>query len=223
MTKYQIWENDWQCGYDNERGGMLINTDEINDKLYTGDCNWYKITGITAKDEMIDKLNNLIKEAQNNEDFEINSDYDLEEFLKENGIEFDSVDCFGDYTIIEDALCYNMNDNEFFNLNICESETCSTYEWWDGSNWKTEYAGEETTVTEITVLDEVYKNLDEWDGSNWKTGTNFYHEEVYRVLELDGEPVEDMFLLHEWSQWQGDHSTGRVLTKDELEQHIKEP
>lgn len=97
-----------------------------------------------------------------------------------------------------------------------------TYSYWDGSNWQTVQFDECWTENIITV-DPDFVNLDEWDGSNWKTGGIGLHQRIYRIVELDGEkPSEPTFLLEKWSQWQGDHPKGEIMTTSEVAEHLKE-
>ena len=213
MTKkYQIWENT-ERQYDNDRGGMLIPQAEIYPAVYLGDASYYSISGLS--EDLIEKLDSAVS------DWEIDSEDDLKDFLQAQEVTFESIDRLSDLEKVADGVYYDQFNRNFFRLH--DLDAVSAYQWHDGSNWRTETAGEDITVTEVTVEDGVYQDLDEWDGSNWQTGRQrFYHEKVYKIIELDSEPVKDMFLLYEYSQWQGDHATGRVMTAAELEAHIEE-
>jgi len=88
---------------------------------------------------------------------------------------------------------------------------------------KEEWAGENIGITKVLVEDIKYLDLDEYDGSNMCTGgVRFYHETVYRVVALDGSKVDNMYMLCQWSQYQGNHETARILTQDELDAHLEE-
>ena len=39
---------------------------------------------------------------------------------------------------------------------------------------------------------------------------------------MDGSKVDDMFMLCQWSQYQGDHETAVIMTQNELDAHLKE-
>jgi hypothetical protein len=219
MKKYQIWEQE-QWGIESE-GGMLINDIEIEDKVVAEGYSWYQIEDVSEDvDALVDKLDALYRVAcESADEFEISDDEDLEQFLRDNGVSFDRVGFVPDYADTEEVLCWDGDEKCFFNLAGCD--TYPTYKWWDGHNWKIEVAGESTTVTKVTVEDD-YTDLDEWDGNNWTCGGTGLHQRYYKVLELDGEQVEDMYLLVRWSQWQGSHDTGEIMTKEQLDRHIAE-
>jgi hypothetical protein len=217
MKKYQIWEREnwgWQ-----ERG-ILIPAEEITDMVYAENESWYQIEGITENvDALVERLTAAYLAAVDaDEDFEIADNDDLERFLQDTGIEFGNISFVPDFAQPENVLCYDMYHREFFNLSSIE--IYPVYRWWDGSNWKHVFGDDESvTVTEITVEDES-TSLDEWDGNNMTCGGKGLHQQYYKVLELDGQSVQDMYLLEYWSQWQGDHATAEVLTKNELNEHI---
>ena len=213
MKNFQIWESDFN--HNSERGGMLIPTKEISQMIDLSGITYYGIEGISVN--MIDELNKFQKEYDR-----INNEDDLEFFLKSNNIEFTEIMLLSNIEQPRELVIYDATyDYVFSNLDYCE--TGKYYQWHDGSNIKDEWAGENDAVTEVIVEDNKYLDLDEQDDNgNWCTGGNkFYHETVYKVIELDSEKVDNMFLLCEWSQWQGDHETGRILSKDELDEHLK--
>ena len=214
MKKYQIWEKEnWEW----EEHGMLIPAEDIANVVYVGMNSWYQINDTVGDiDALVEQLEAAYLAAVENEDFEIDDDDDLEKFLQNIGIEFDSIDFVPDYTKPEEMLCYDRDNREFFNLS--SAEAYPTYQWWDGSNWKYIFA-EDVTITEVTVEDES-TSLDEWDGNNRTCGGTGLHQCYYKVLEMDGEPVQDTYLLVRWSQWQGSHDTGEILTNTELDRHI---
>lgn len=213
MKKFQIWDRYRHNNQEaSDRGGMLIPEDEIKEVVILNDTTYYLVEGMST--DIPDSLKNEVA------DIDIEDDDDLAEFLNSNGIEYDSIDYADDYELVRSVVVYDRDEKTYSDM--ADMYTEQSYKWHDGSNWKTEFAGNDTTVTEVTTEDEKFKDLDTWDGNNWNTGgQNFYHEYVYRILEVDGKPVEDMFLLCEWSQWQGDHETARILTRAELEDHIK--
>lgn len=215
MKKFQIWENtslkdatgDYTCG------GLLVPEEEIVQSATLHGGTYYLIPGLS-----LDATDSLTKALAGDS---IYDESDLREFLTEQGVKFDSIDIASDFETIRSIVCYDTQERYFSDLADFYAEP--TYQWWDGSNWKIEYCGDEITVTEVTVEDDTCQNLDEWDGSNWKTGgTNFYHEDVFRVLELDGEKVENMYLLREYDQYESNHDTARILTADELAKRMTE-
>lgn len=214
MKEYQIWGKGACFGLSKDEGGIVIPGKEIFQKVYSGDWTFYILADIPIERE--DELNELLKLEE-----DVIDDYNsLSDFLEKHNIHCD-IEYPEEYEIVRSVLCYDEYNKNFFDLDICES--CATYQWWNGHNWKTEMAGEDVTVTVVMVEDEVCRDLDTWDGNNFNTGgQRFYHEQVYKVLELDDEKVEGMYLVYGYSQWQGTHATARVMTKDELENHIIE-
>ena len=99
-----------------------------------------------------------------------------------------------------------------------EVEEEKIYRYWDGRNWKTILCDNETKI----VISDDYVNLDEWDGRNFVTGGVGRHEKVYKVYEVDGEKVDDKFMVLFSSQWQGDHDLAELMDIDELKQHLVE-
>jgi len=41
------------------------------------------------------------------------------------------------------------------------------------------------------------------------------------VHKVNGQDIEDAFLVYRWSQWQGANPDGLLLTKDELIEHLE--
>ena len=160
---------------------------------------YYGIEGISVN--MIDELNKFKKEYDR-----INNEDDLEFFLKSNNIEFIEIMLLSNIEQPRELVIYDATyDYVFSDLSFCEIE--KYYQWHDRSNLKNEWAGENITVTKVIVEDDKYLDLDEQDDNGkWCTGgVKFYHETVYRVIELDGEKVDNMYMLCQWSQWQGEH------------------
>ena len=119
------------------------------------------------------------------------------------------------------------NKNEGFLINpedveeVCNEDFLDEkriYRYWDGRNWKTILCDNETGI----VISDDYVNLDEWDGRNFLTGGVGLHERIYKIYEVDGEKVDDKFMVLFSSQWQGDHNLAAVMDIDELKQHLEE-
>lgn len=215
MQEYQIWDKGACFGLSDDEGGMVIPGEEIYNSVYMGDVTCYGIEGMLV--EKIDELNEVL----NNIEESIEDMDQLQEFLDNNNFKYDELTYLSDNESQKSFVYYDTYNKIFSDLVDCE--TTPAYQWWDGSNWRTEYAGEDVTVTVVMVENEVYRDLDEWDGQNWCTGgQRFYHEQVYKVLELDDEKVEGMYLVYGYSQWQDSHATGKIMIEDELNQHIEE-
>ena len=186
---------------------------EISQMVDCVNQDYYYITGLNVN--LIDSLN----EAKKNWDI---YNYDnLVEFLEDQGHTLKEIDHLSNSESSEEYLCFDMTEKIFFNLADCE--TTPWYQWSDSSNLKEEWAGENIGITKVSVEDEKYLDLDEHDGSNMCTGgVRFYHETVYKVVALDGSKVDNMYMLCQWTQYQDDHKTARILTHNELNEHLKE-
>lgn len=97
------------------------------------------------------------------------------------------------------------------------------YEYFDGSNLERIVNDPEFQLptTELVVTDD-YVSLDEWDGHNLTTLGVGNHQQVHKIIELDGGAVDEpLYLINKWSQWQGDIPTGEVVDVDGLKQHLE--
>jgi len=212
MKNFQIWESDFN--QQSDRGGMLIPESEISQMVDLSNISICSIADLSVTE--IDKLNEKLKLWN-----PLHDEEDLRMFLADEGFTFGSIDFLSDSVSPQEIVCFDFHNKSFDDLNLFE--TTSWYQWSDGSNLKEEWAGEDAVIVKVSVEDEKYLNLDEWDGNDWCTGgKKFYHETVYKVIELDGSKVNNMYLLCEWSQWQGDHETAKILTQDELDTHLEE-
>ena len=212
MKNFQIWEFDFN--QQSDRGGMLIPEKEISQMVDLTNMSVCSITDLAVAE--INDLNQKLKGWN-----PLSDEEDLREFLTDEGYKFGSIDFLNNSESPEEIVCFDFENKSFDDLSLFE--TYPWYQWHNGSNYKEEWAGESVTVTKVAVEDEKYLNLDEWDGNDWCTGgVKFYHETVYKVVELDGSKVDNMYMLCQWSQWQGDHETAVIMSKDELESHLEE-
>ena len=117
-------------------------------------------------------------------------------------------DSQGYYEVVYDHL------GKDFRL-ISEMETLPLYLYWDGSNWKHIWLPDPDAVVEVDV--EEMASLDRWDGNNSTYGGVGCHAEYYRISRLNGDPVEDKYLLRHWSQWEGVEPSGEIISSEELE------
>ena len=212
MKNFEIWESDYNQNTD--RGGMLIPSHEISQMINLSNISICSIADLPVAD--IDKLNEKLKLWN-----PLHDEEDLRMFLADEGFTFGSIDLLSNTESPEEIVCFDFHNKSFDDLSLFE--TAPWYQWHDGSNHKEEWAGENIAVTKVSVEDSKYLDLDEWDGSNFCTGgTKSYHETVYRVVEIDGSKVDDMFMLCQWSQYQGDHETAVIMTQNELDAPLKE-
>lgn len=201
----------WSDGYSDE--AFLIDKEEIEERACVGDQTLI-IENIKAD---IEDLQKRVDEW----DKEIIETWEMEEFLESIGFTKADVSWAKEFPEIEKTLAFDCWEQDFFYLTDCA--TIKAHEWWNGSNWQTLVLDENTSETEL-VITESYVDLDEWDGRNHVTGGMGEHQRIYKVLEMDGENVQDkdIFLLNKWSQWEGSHETGEILEGlDEVKKHLK--
>ena len=192
-------------GYEGD-AGYLIDPDEVENVVSFID---YSVATINTDVSNIEKLNELIKQSNTKlEDYE-----DLEEFLENNGFELE-VKQIADVSIQKEQLCFDFQEQKFFNLADCETE--KSYQYWDGSNYKRIWIDNETNVkmTDNRIC------LDEWNGNNSITGGTGLHQYVYKAIEVDCEEVEDTYVVVYNSQWQGSHDMAEIMTIEEVEDHL---
>lgn len=204
----------------NEVTTLLIDPKDLIEQVWLGEGTTLAIEGELSAEQQAHILEKLKeKEDQGDTDIRWMSEDEFQEILEEMGIAA-SVSVADDWIDPdENVILFSLEELSF--CKPSELEKTKVYEWWNGSNWKRvilePYMDE--TVVEIT---EKSVCLDEWDGRNWQTGGTGLHQYVHKVITIDGEEVEDMFLLVHSSQWQGSHQTGEILTVNEVRNHLKE-
>lgn len=209
MKKFELWTND-----EVERS-LLVPVEDIQKIVDLSQDRYYGLRNLNMTDKKIDslckKLNGLMTD-----DVEIGDADDLQEWIDLQGVKAEAFE-FGDFVETKNTIVYN---KQFYNGNNFEEE--SMYEWWDGHNHVKEFVFPCNSATEITISDSNY-SLDEWDGRNHKSGSDFYHEDVHKIIEIDGKkPNEPMYLIYGYSQYQGSHTTGIIMTREEVIAHIEE-
>jgi hypothetical protein len=124
----------------------------------------------------------------------------------------------------ENLLVFDGADNSFQNLDYYPTDI--VYEYLDSrqNNWQYFVIQDQegNLFADRIVVSEEFVDLDEWDGSNWRTGGVGLHEQVHKVLKVEGEAVDGMYLVYRWSQWQGQQPDALLLTKEELADHLEE-
>lgn len=83
------------------------------------------------------------------------------------------------------------------------------------SNFTLLFEDENITRTSYVITDDYY-SLDEWDGHDHTTGGLGLHQYVHKIVN---EP--DKYLIHFASQHTGSIDEARVVTRDELIQHLE--
>jgi len=213
MKNFQIWENT----YNENAKGMFIPANDIYKAVDMYNVSCMVINGVSV--DLADTLTEVIKKL----DVKINDITEMEEFITEQEIEFSSIEWLSDLPVHQELLYFDTQNQQFDDLLLCDY--VSAYDWWNGSNHKTDTAHDSITVTIIDTEDNPIMDLDKWDHkcNGFCTGRQqFYHEVVYKVINLDGEKVEDTYLLRCSSQWQDSHPQGVILSKDELDKHLEE-
>jgi len=216
--KKVLWENDVQS--------IIIPPEEIEEKVCMLNEDYIIAEGLTSEDVDEKELTkNFLewkekKEKEEKEELDID-EYLIEEFLKSQGFDVDVRYC-EDFEEYKDNVLWDKYNNEFGN--ISDFETVKTYEHLNSqTNWETIALDENwDTEIELEVDEDSKQSLDIWDGHNFQTGGFPNHEYFYKILEKDGEKVEDEFLLVCYDQYQGSLVAGIILDKEDLIEHIKE-
>lgn len=87
--------------------------------------------------------------------------------------------------------------------------TGKLYTYNDGGNVK--YLTEDGRDQTHILASEDYVSLDKWDGRNYVYGSVGEHRDIHKVYEVDGEEVENTFLVYDHSQWQGSINKGFLV------------
>lgn len=210
MKHLKIWSDD-------ERK-LLFPASEITEVVELGDQNVFKIENVEYSDDVLNKLQTAFESyVEENEDFEPSSIVDFTDFVRTLYPTID-VTYIEEGQEVENVIAFEEYNNTFSNLS--DFITTTMYQWWDGSNWKNEYLSENVVEYDLVVSDDSV-SLDEWDGNNSTTGGRFDHQKVFKVIELDGKQVENTYLVELWSQYQGEHSQGEIMTESELISHLE--
>lgn len=223
MKKMQIWEEEYEK---EEEYGYLYNEDEIKKAVIIDYDNYY-LTGLDPKvynlEELTKKYSEFRKRKEESDDYdEYETIENLEEFFQELEVDVEIIACT-DEEELRNEIVFDWNDSAFEDLGGFDELEYVSY--LDGqTNWKKHINDgySDISITEITIDTDKEICLDKWDGSNWKTGGTGEHEYVNRVLEIDGNEADDMWLVHRSSQWQGVRDTAKIMTRKELETYLKD-
>ena len=200
-----------------EELGLLIDQDEVCYVPYAAEWqgNLYGVAGATEDD--LPDLNDInISDADDVADV-------AEAVKAATGYKIDGIhtggcaqgeyvdDSQGYYEVVYDHL------GKDFRL-ISEMDTLPLYISWDGSNWEYIWLPKPDHIVEVEEdEDENPQTLDKWDGHNYTHGGVGCHAEYYQILWLDGETVDDKYLVRYWSQWEGAQPHGEIVSSEELE------
>lgn len=185
----------------------IVDPEDITELTDFTNCCCYRFPGIKAEDELLQAIPDL-KEID---------DYDeLEGAFDDAGIEYEMLP---DTVVDESVICYDYHEKTIFNLSNCNF--VPVFEYWDGSNHKQIWLDDENPPQEIVYSDD-YIDLDKWDGSNFYFRHKFRHGRIHRLIEIDGEPVENEFILYEYTQYQDDIPVIAFISETEKEKLFKE-
>lgn len=191
------------------QGNFLISPEDVRKRIFLGDWSLI-IEGVDTDSLDVDALN---------QEFQGSAE-ELEDFFESKGMDDINIVPSNWYMEVGETLIYDTNASEFYLAK--DGQEVEVYEWWDGSNKKFVINDGESITTHHLILTYDYVSLDEWNGSDYNTNGVGHHQYVYKVLTLDGEPIRDLYLIVLQSQWQGEQDQGKLLTLDELKEHLKD-
>jgi len=208
MKQIELWNRGI---YDNKELLTIVPVEKISEVVDCTNDSTYIIRGINSglAGELTEKYQ---KDLNNEKACNINNSDDLIDWFAFHGYGDLDIICL-DTPEIEDVLAFT--GNEFHNLNDCE--TFKQYKYWDGSNWKLLW---NTEGSSILTISNNSVTLDEWDGNNFITGGIGGHLDVHRIIEIDEEKQDNLYLFYYYSQWQGSLSVGEIVTENELKSKI---
>lgn len=205
--KAVIWEVQNQ---DPEATGTqyhIASPDDITRLADFTNCRCYKFPEIKTEGALLETIPNL-KEID---------DYDeLEDIFDDIGIEYEMLP---DTAADENIICYDYHERNIFNLT--DSNFDSVYEYWDGSNHKRVWLDDANPSQKIVYSDD-YIDLDQHDGSNFYFRTRFNHGRIHRLIERFGEPVENEYILLEYTQYANDIPIITFITETQKDELFKE-
>lgn len=216
--KKVIWENDVQS--------IIIPQGGIEEKVCMMNEDYIIAEGLTSDVVGENELTKSFLEWEEKKEKEekeelIIDEFMIEEFIKTQGFNADVRYCY-DFEEYKNCIIWDKYFHQFGN--IMDFETVKTYEHLNSqTNWETIIFDENWDIEiELEVDENSKQSLDIWDGHNFHTGGFPNHEYFYKILEKDGEKVEDEFLLVHYDQYQGSFVTGEIMGKEELIEHIEE-
>lgn len=206
--KMVLWVKNVRSEYER---GMLIYAKEIETVVPIFNWKIRHWDEVNYDEEMADKLNNQIPEDFNKLDWD-EQDEVLDEIVGKDGITITE-----NYVDYNKCLCYDFYNREFADL--AYYDTMKIYRYHDGSNRQTISLDDEDEEFEMTLKDKY--NLDVWDGNNRTWGGRFEHAILHKVDVVD-DNRNNLILWEEWSQWQGSHPTGKIMTHEEVLGRLEE-
>jgi len=206
--------------------GLIIPYYEVGECVYTANKNWWIVTWCPIS------IKNLNDKLLSEEDKPKNN-LELEEWLKKNNIQFNLVLGTGNYLYREYAFAEIIYDGDsgiflswpgdevLFNWRYWDNYRPEDYVWYPRQKeyvWYPEYS-------DVVVIDQYSKiDLDYWDGSKWVSPVpkkKSYFNSLYEVLEINGEPVEDKWLIFSYTLDEYRIPTGKIVSGKKAKKNFK--
>lgn len=242
-----IWIDD---RFDRSSEGILIRTEDIEEKAYIsypGIRVWEDVNRYNFKKEVKSKLEEFAKKVEIKQYITVNDKDVITNYLNLQELldlepEIEELEELLDVIVGYEGVSYsseyiprtNYLAFDFYNYvpDVDSLEECFfavddldmvlTYSWHDGSNWRLE-TNENVIEYNIILADKEKYNLDIHDGNNFNWSGKFDHANLHKIEILDDEKVDNYVLWETWTQWQGYHDLGEVMTFDEaIERLIEE-
>jgi hypothetical protein len=186
----------------------LINESDIEESVTLHDMTVFDI------DDCSEKFTpELLAMIQSDLDLEVFEWYDLDSYLdKYHDI---SIDQLNSIEVCRSCKVLTCREGTVEVEDLADWNTDYTFNYWDGSNWRFRYIESNYDTFEDDDCD--WKTLDEWNGNNFQFHNTGLHCKICKHPDLS-----DMYMIHEYSQYQDYLDTLHVVTLQELEKFLKE-
>ena len=208
-----IWERPEYQG-----GNVLLKPEDIKEKVDFSESRAYLFPGLEPTEENKKRLEKMLPELE-----ACSQAYVRELLMEARGLEYTLADDCEEVPAA-DMLVYFTGDYDIPSICLMSNLiSYQAYDYWDGSNWK-EVRFDECYMDEIEVeyAEDRGEALDQWDGSNFYFRQKFQHGRLYPVKKIDGKEVTGKYLLHIWTQYQGDVDEGHIIDEEEAQNLLKE-
>ena len=202
--------------------GILIDSADIMEVIYFPD-QALKVSGVSAIPALTSDDFAAIRAGIIGDETGFAGDEVLASILAAKSGEVYEVAYTDEWESAADAAVFvNTADHEVFTNS--EAETTRLYRWFDGSNQQRLYIDPDfnysQTAQTVETDDDHRIGLDEYRDGNHFTETKFSHEWIAPLLTLDECSPDGAWLHARWTQWQGNHIEGIVLTAQEVLDYV---